>query len=333
MAPYPIYTGQTNAASTLPFSPPPNQPLSNIHPRTMNSNFQPMMNELPSSRMPQPVSYINHDPNAVRLPSNMNVGKIQNNSTQQHTSNMHQTNDSTPENSEKGDIPTDKETELLILIDSNSNHINRRQFWTLDKTKWVRCGMINEAMRVVSETIYPNLKYLLLSVGVNDTDDVDGHLVAERITELIDVVHHQYPEVKIIVNELTPRMDDRDGEVTKCNKALVPIVAQDDLLFLAKQTNLRDKSFFRDNKHIKSEKIGRYVANIKTELRNAYGMEDPRKTNHSAKFDRVSPRFSRRPQDQNNFHNNKLGHYQNQTRSSADDELKVNLRRLFALLQ
>ena len=219
------------------------------------------------------------------------------------------------------------------MIDSNSNHINRRQFWTVDKTQWVRFGTINEVMREVSETTYPNLKYLLLSVGVNDTDDVDGHLVAERITELVDVVHNQYPEVKIILNEFTPGMDDRDGEVMKCNKALVPIAAQDDLLFLAKQTNLRDKSFFRDNKQVKGEKIGRYVANIKTALRNAYGIGDPRKTNHSAKFERVSPRFSRHSQYHNNFNNNKLGQCQNQTSVSADDEqLKVNLRRLFALL-
>ena len=188
-------------------------------------------------------------------------------------------------------------------------------------------------MRAINGTNYRNLKYLLLSVGVNDTDEEEGRSVAGKLSEIIDAVHHEYPAVKIILNELTPRMDERDGEVTKCNKALVSIAAQDELLFLAKQGNLRDNSFFRDNKHIKSEKIGRYVANIKIELRNAYGMKDPHKSNHSAKFDRVSPRLPQRPHDQNNFHNNKLGHYQNQMRASADDELKVNLRRLFALLQ
>ena len=34
------------------------------------------------------------------------------------------------------DILGDNNTELLILIDSNSNFINRRLLWSLDKTKW-----------------------------------------------------------------------------------------------------------------------------------------------------------------------------------------------------
>ena len=60
--------------------------------------------------------------------------------------------------------------------------------------------MINEAVRAVYEKNYANLKYIQISLGVNDTDDEDGLLVAKRLTELIDVIHHQYPDVKVILN-------------------------------------------------------------------------------------------------------------------------------------
>ena len=128
-------------------------------------------------------------------------------------------------------------------------------------------------------------------------------------------------------------MDDRDGEVTKCNKALVPVVAQSELLFLAKQGNLRDRSFYRDNKHIKSEKIGRYVSNIKSVLREAYGIEDPRRMNQSAKNHRNSPEFSRRKEDKHIVQNNIPGHYEKQSRGDPDEDMMRNLRRLFSLLK
>ena len=329
MATYPIYPEQSKLPTHLTFPRPLNQSFGNSQKQTMNSN-NPLMSGQSYNRMAHPVPYTNPDLNVVC--PDMNTEYVQTIETED-TSNKDQTNSNTLANGNNSSIPSDSDTELLILIDSNSNHINRRQFWTLDRTKWLRCGTVNEAMRGINGTNYRNLKYLLLSVGVNDTDDEEGQSVAGKISEIVDAVHYKYPEVKIILNELTPRMDERDGEVTKCNKALASIAVQDDLVFLAKQGNLRDNSFFRDNKHIKSEKIGRYVANVKNELRNAYGIKDPRKSNHSANFERISPRLPQRQHDQNNFHNNKLAHYQNQMRGSADDELKVNLRRLFALLQ
>ncbi len=177
-------------------------------------------------------------------------------------------------------IPTDENTELLILIDSNSNHVDRRRFWKLDNTKWKRCGMISEAMKAIHEVKYTNLQYVLVSIGVNDTDDEeeDGLSVANRLLELLNVIKEKYPDSKIILNELTPRNDSRDNEVIKCNGALFTAIEKDNKIFLAKQSNLRDPeyTFFFDAKHIKSSKIGRYVNNIKIALRKAYGIADPR---------------------------------------------------------
>ena len=54
-------------------------------------------------------------------------------------------------------VPTDDTTELLILIDSNSNFLDRRKFWRLDKTKWERCGTVYEAGKAIQRTTYKNL--------------------------------------------------------------------------------------------------------------------------------------------------------------------------------
>ena len=82
------------------------------------------------------------------------------------------------------DILGDNNTELLILIDSNSNFINRRLFWSLDKTKWERCGTVYEASVAVNKRKYNKLKYVLIAVGVNDIDNKGGTEVAEKLTNL-----------------------------------------------------------------------------------------------------------------------------------------------------
>ena len=184
----------------------------------------------------------------------------------------------------------DSNTEL-ILMDSNSAHINRNIFWRLDKTKWTRCGVIAEAAKVVEETLYENLQYVLLSIGVNDTDEEDGVTVGKRLEQLIKTIKQKYPTTKIILNELTPRKGPRDKEVIDCNRVLLQVASSDNSIFLAKQSNLRDAeySFHFDEKHIKSSKIGRYVGNIKLALRKAYGITN------------FQPNLSR---GMNNYHNN-----------------------------
>ncbi len=170
--------------------------------------------------------------------------------------------------------PIDNKTELLIVIDSNEKHINRRLFWSLEKTKWSRCGNINEINAAISNNKYTNLQYVLINVGVNDIDDEEGVNVALRLQGIINRIQELYPNIKIILSKITPRNDERDDQVVECNKALDNIYKSHPMVFLANQDNLRDNtySFLFDAKHIKSSKIGRFAANLKIALRKAYGI-------------------------------------------------------------
>ena len=241
----------------------------------------------------------------------------------------------------------DDNTELLILIDSNSKHVVRRRFWTLDKTNWRRCGTILEAGKEINKTQYSKLQYVLVSVGTNDTDDEDGPSVARRLLDLVNMIKLKYPGTKIVLNEVTPRKGARDKEVIDCNKVLIDAVANDDRVFLAKQSNLRDPeyTFFFDEKHIKSDKIGRYVNNIKIALRKAYGNTDYRQSNmvneqytrSSNNFQRRSPQYSfQQPQpyqynNENNVRTGEMPRHQTihdlQTKKTVEAELKYEIRR------
>ena len=183
---------------------------------------------------------------------------------------------------EKETHTTDNNTELLILIDSNSKHIDRRKFWTLRNTTWLRCGTTVEATRIMNKTKYNKLKYILIAVGVNDLDEMTGPEVSEKLCNLLKLINQTYPDTKIILNEITPRNDDRDSQVILCNNMLHNVSSKNDHIFIAKQSNIRDDSysFFDDVKHIKKIKIARYVSNIKIALRQAYGIQPWNNTNN-----------------------------------------------------
>ena len=237
-------------------------------------------------------------------------------------------------------LPIDNTTELLILIDSNSNHLDRRKFWRVNNTKWERCGTAYEAGRAIRKVNYHNLQYVLVSLGVNDIDDVCG---------ITDDIHMIYPNVKVIVSELTPRNDNRDEEVIECNKPLVANAKSKDYMYFAKQSNLRDPdySFFDDSKHIKKTKVGRYASNLKIALRKAYGIEDPRERNsgnqdrpwqqqwtpHTYHQINTSTNYNKDQRGLSRVENPVGGNNEQHTRRSIEENCKMDLkRRLLQLL-
>ena len=52
----------------------------------------------------------------------------------------------------------------------------------------------------------------------------------------MNVIDFKYGQPKIVIGELTPRMDDRDEEVIKCNQLIKEYTEANDRLFLAKHS-------------------------------------------------------------------------------------------------
>ena len=99
------------------------------------------------------------------------------------------------------------------------------------------------------------------------------------MTELVQVVHDTYPDNNIVLSEVTPRNDERDGEVKICNDPLIEFSKTKEYIFVAKQKNLRNPeyTFFYDAKQVKMNKIARYASNMKIALRKAHSMVEFRK--------------------------------------------------------
>ena len=165
-------------------------------------------------------------------------------------------------------------TELIICIDSNSQFLDYRKLWTLKGTKVRRCGNIKEVNNVINDNVeYRNLNYFLISVGCNDLDAENGDVVFSNIKDTFGKLKRAYPNIKVILNEITPRMDNLDAQVKATNTLLNQFVDRSESTYITMNSNLRDPDFFYDNKHFREESIGRFAANIKKALRSAYGIQ------------------------------------------------------------
>ena len=161
-----------------------------------------------------------------------------------------------------------------MCMDSNSKYLIRRKLWDLDGTEFRKCYTLSQVKNIVTETTnYKNLKYFLISVGCNDLDTEDPTTVFNNIRGLVSQLAERYPQIKVIIAEITPRMDDKDPMVIATNDMINEYAQNSNQIYVIKNSNLRDPYYFYrgDSKHIRKACIGRFAANIKYTLRLAYG--------------------------------------------------------------
>ncbi len=145
---------------------------------------------------------------------------------------------------------------------------------------------MKEVNDLLDSKTYTKLKYFFFSVGCNDVEYKSGVEVFDDIRKTVERIQNEYPHVKVILSEITPRMDDDglDREVKDCNKLLNDYVNVSETIFIARNSNLRDRKFFLpDGKHLKQNSIARFASNIKWALRRAYGI---RLSNGNQRYER-----------------------------------------------
>ena len=145
-----------------------------------------------------------------------------------------------------------KKAEIVTIFDSNGKHLDRKKLWKLDSPIFKRCGNLHEVNKTIDESEIEELNYILISVGVNDLD-LKGHMqVLGELEVIINKIREKYPGIKFITSEITPRKDNRDDEVIKCNRLLWEYAKSYHDVFIASHENFRDPlwSMYADDKHI-----------------------------------------------------------------------------------
>ena len=165
-----------------------------------------------------------------------------------------------------------------------------RKLWTMNGTFVRRCGNVREVNDFIDNMkTHTKLKYFFLNVGCNDLDSKSGDEVFAGMTNIIEKLRRKFPGIKIILSEITPRMDMLDLQVKATNTLLNQYVDRNDDLFIAQHSNMRDPDFFikDDPKHFHANCIARFASNIKKALNLAYGREQLFRREHKSNHPKV----------------------------------------------
>ena len=151
-----------------------------------------------------------------------------------------------------------------MCFDSNFKYVDRKLLWKMNNSVYKKCSTLFNVSKVIEEGNFPGLKYILISTGCNDLDVKSHAQVYGEMELLLDQIRSKFKGVKVIINEITPRNDNKDIEVKHLNQMLAAYVANHSDTTIAEQSNLRDPtwSMYEDKKHIAKQKIAKYASNI-----------------------------------------------------------------------
>ena len=166
-------------------------------------------------------------------------------------------------------------------MDSNRKFIDFRKLWTLKGSKRHKCSNLASVKNTVERNKLP-LKFCFINAGVNDIDNKEPSIIMKELVDIITLLRHKHPGIKIVISEITPRKDSWNRQVNEFNDMLRDLGEFSDV-FLVDQSNLRNSdvsSTLWDDRHIHKRAIPRFAGNIKRALRKAYGYPEPYKANN-----------------------------------------------------
>ena len=169
---------------------------------------------------------------------------------------------------------------IWILMDSNRRYLRENRL-SPDNTRGVKivaCGNLDD-LEILTDSIPDDLEILFLHVGVNDLELHAAERVHKEYCSIISKIKEDFPNLKIVLSEITLRFDILDNQVLRLNALLLDSFKNDESVYIIKNSNLRKESYFSDNKHIKKDNINILAGNIKHGLRRILGIRFERPSN------------------------------------------------------
>ena len=192
---------------------------------------------------------------------------------QNHSNATTSSNSSNGENTTATRFPRKQKEvlDILFCFDSNGKHINRKKLWKLNGSDYRTCYTLQQISDHLKKLPYKDINHIFISVATNDLDHKDHDQVFGEMELLIDEIRGKYPGIKIGINELLPRKDNKNDEVKDLNRLLKNFAEMNADITFAHQLGI-DQGTLSDNKHLDPSKVPVYAKNIMNGLLKVYGI-------------------------------------------------------------
>ena len=154
---------------------------------------------------------------------------------------------------------------IVLLIDSNGKYIETRK--VSPNSKKIFCPTIRAVKQAISENDIGNPSHIVIHVGTNDLEHIPVDACAAQLKDVIQMASKKFQSSKIIVSSVLKRSDEGDQLRSQLNSQLGRISALYPNVQVVNNENI-PKEFLYDNKHLRRNKVGALVSNLKDAIFN-----------------------------------------------------------------
>ena len=182
----------------------------------------------------------------------------------EHVDNYHRDDDD-DKGEKRSHVPSDPGTynneELVLIMDSNMNYVDKR-FWK--STFKLKCGRADMLERTLNRYDLTNAKHIIIGTGTNDPQY--GHDAATTFKNLVDATQKLVAlnGPKVHLAQLPPRNDEHGSTISDLN-TLIKSDTPTNVDIINHENITLDDLF--DSKHIRRNRLGKFVINMKDHLR------------------------------------------------------------------
>lgn len=155
----------------------------------------------------------------------------------------------------------DHKSGIILLMDSNGKFIDSNKFIynkTVDK---LFTPTIASAIETITTNNFDIPSTLVIHTGTNDIENSTLDSCFDNFQTLIDLAAQKYPTTKIIISSLITRNDGYDTKRSQLNNKISHLRPYANVHFATNENITQE--MLHDRKHIKRNKIGVLVANLK----------------------------------------------------------------------
>ena len=135
------------------------------------------------------------------------------------------------------------------------------------QTRKIFCPTAAAAIQTLTESSLGRPSHIIIHVGTNDIEHSSSVSCHSQFQTLVQIASQKYPTSKVLISSLLKRSDAMDHRRSELNSKLGSICAPFPNVHLVNNENI-PIDHLHDHKHLKKQKIGALVANLKDVIYN-----------------------------------------------------------------
>ncbi|XP_041958223.1 uncharacterized protein LOC121716095 isoform X2 [Alosa sapidissima] len=151
--------------------------------------------------------------------------------------------------------------DIIILCDSNGNHLNPRRLFPRRQVKKFWCPTTHTAKDIIQKGLLNNPSHIIIHTGTNDLKDRRTD-VAEALISTIQIATQKHPDAMVIISSILPRRDIPVSVTERINGKVVSFCADIPNVKVAHHTDITIRHLY-DNVHIHKEGMQIFAKKLK----------------------------------------------------------------------